>query len=327
LCGGLCDALHAAKLGSVLDDQRKSQCGVVTRLQALAAGLTDEAIEANLVAGRWRRLHRGVYATFSGPPPRRAQLWAAVLCAGRDALLSHESAAELMGLLDRPSTLIHVTVPHSRTVHRIPGVVIHRSRRAHLVRHPTRAPPQSRVEETVLDLAQTAASLDDAVAWLAKAVGARQTTPARLAICLRGRPRLRWRAALSAALADVATGCHSPLELAYLREVERAHGLPRADRQAMRARRGGRRYDDVLYRAYRTRVELDGRAAHPEPARRRDRRADNDAVLSGDRPLRYGYGDVHEEPCQVAVQVVVVLRAGGWTGRPRRCRRPGCVIR
>ena len=48
----------------------------------------------------------------------------------------------------------------------------------------------------------------------------------------------------------------------------------------------------MLYRRYRTRVELDGQIAHPFEARARDRRGDNDASLSGDMPLRYGYGDI-----------------------------------
>ncbi|MEE6260269.1 hypothetical protein [Plantactinospora sonchi] len=50
----------------------------------------------------------------------------------------------------------------------------------------------------------------------------------------------------------------SALELRYLHDVERAHVLPVGQRQAIRLRRGGRWYDDVRYRDYRTRVELDG---------------------------------------------------------------------
>jgi hypothetical protein len=61
--------------------------------------------------GRWRRLHFGVYASLTGEPPREAALWAAVLRAGPWSILSHETAAELDGLLDKPSKMIHVTVP------------------------------------------------------------------------------------------------------------------------------------------------------------------------------------------------------------------------
>ena len=56
-------------------------------------GFTDSAIAARLRSGRWQRLHAGVYATFSGDPLRQAWLWAAVLRAGRAAVLSHQTAA------------------------------------------------------------------------------------------------------------------------------------------------------------------------------------------------------------------------------------------
>jgi Transcriptional regulator, AbiEi antitoxin len=310
----------------VIEDLVRHQAGVVTRAQALACGLSDETIEANVAAGRWRRLFRGVYATFSGPAPRRSMLWAAVLRAGDEAVLSHETAAEIAGLLAHPSGKIHVTVPHSRTPARIPGVVIHRSVLAKANRHPTRTPPQTRVEETVVDLTQTARNVEEAMGWLAKAVGARVTTPARLMDAMHRRPRLRWRPKLASALADVNVGCHSLLELKYYRDVERAHGLPRGRRQVQRVGAEPRVIDDVLYEEYETHVELDGRVAHPDHQRWRDMRRDNAIVVKGRRPLRYGLGDVDEYPCHAAAQLGMVLQLGGWAGKPRRCRRPDCVI-
>ncbi len=67
----------------------------MTTRQAVEAGLTVDQITAKLRFGRWKRIHRGVYATFSGEPTRLAQLWAAVLCAGPGATLSYQTAAEL----------------------------------------------------------------------------------------------------------------------------------------------------------------------------------------------------------------------------------------
>ena len=69
------------------------QEGVITRAQALSAGMSRHALQAKLDSERWRRLHSGVYATFSGPPGRAPVLWAAVLGAGPRAILSHETAA------------------------------------------------------------------------------------------------------------------------------------------------------------------------------------------------------------------------------------------
>jgi hypothetical protein len=307
----------------VLDDLIRCQHGVVTRVQAIAGGLTGSQIEVRLSTGRWRRIFTGVYLTFNGPVPRRSLLWAVVLRAGSDAVLSHETAAELAGL-GEPTPVIHVTVPSHRTPGRIAGVVIHRSVHLTQCRHPTRLPPQTRVEDTVVDLTQSCRRLDDAMAWLARAVGSRTTTPERLAARFQARPKLRDRQSLLSALSDVASGCHSLVELRYLRDVERAHGLPPSQRQVRREKES--RYDDVRYREFRTRVELDGRAAHPEHERWRDMRRDNAAVVEGDQVLRYGSGDVEGSPCELARQVAAVLTPAGWPGQLHPCSRPGCVI-
>jgi hypothetical protein len=176
----------------------------------------------------------------------------------------------------------------------------------------------------VFDLTQSARHLNDALGWLARAVGARVTTADRLLASMRTRRRLRWRRLLHAALVDVGDGCHSILELLYLRKVERAHGLPRGERQVRRDE--SRHYDDVRYRAYRTRIELDGKAAHPDHERWRDRRRDNAATRAGDCNLRYGLGDVDEYPCSVAAEVAEVLHHEGWTGQPHPCGRPDCDL-
>src|SRR5690348_1788143 len=73
--------------------------------------LNAQMITTRLERGRWQQLQWGVYATFSGPPPRQAWLWAAVLRAGPGAVLSHLTAAELHGLLDTPAEAIFVRSP------------------------------------------------------------------------------------------------------------------------------------------------------------------------------------------------------------------------
>jgi predicted transcriptional regulator of viral defense system len=99
------------------------QAGAISRRQLLDAGLTAKMIDGRLNRGHWQVLHRGVYAVFSGPPSRETQLWAAVLRAGDGAVLSHQSAAELHGLIDSPAGAIYLTVPASRRV-TSPGLVI-----------------------------------------------------------------------------------------------------------------------------------------------------------------------------------------------------------
>jgi very-short-patch-repair endonuclease len=297
------------------------QAGIITRHQGISLGLTEDAIENKVRSGQWRTMHRGVYATFSGEPRRDAVLWAVVLRAGPGAALSHQTAAELIGLAAVRSTLIHVTVPVSRHPEPIQGALVHRSCRIGQATHPARLPPRTRTEETVIDLTQTAAVLDDACDWLCRAVGRRLTTAGRLRAALDARPKVRWRADLTAALADVGSGAHSLLEHRYIRDVERAHGLPSATRQARMAMGGRIRYLDNLYAMAGLAVELDGGVAHPAHERWADVRRDNAHAAVGIVTLRYSWADVTTRPCQVAHQVAAALRQRGTAVVLRPCRR------
>jgi hypothetical protein len=107
----------------------QNQGGVVSRSQAIRAGLSPGMIKFRVRSGRWRQIHPGVYATFSGGLTRRTRLWAAVLSAGPGAALSHETAAELHRLADKPVELIHLTVPVGRRISSAEGVSLHRSAR------------------------------------------------------------------------------------------------------------------------------------------------------------------------------------------------------
>jgi hypothetical protein len=195
--------------------QVQSQSGMISRQQALDAGFTAKAIEWRLRSGRWQRLQRRVYATFTGVPTRQAELWAAVLRVGDGAVLSHETAAEIHQLTDGPSARIHVSVPagkHPARREAIPGVVIHRGRGLAAQRQVPGQLPLTSVEDTVLDLIAAAPSFDDAYGWISAAVGRRLTTPELLGQALGGRSRMRWRGRVAAALEDAADGVRSPLE-------------------------------------------------------------------------------------------------------------------
>lgn len=296
------------------------QRGVLARWQAQAADLNPTTISSLLRSGRWQPLQRGVYATFSGTPSRDAELWAAVLRVGPQAILSHQTAAELDGLTGTRSEVVHVTVPDGKHIERIRGIRLHRSERLALARHPSRTPPRTRIEETVLDLTQTAKSIDGAFGWLCQGCGSRLTTPELLHTALDKRGKVRWRGILCSALNDISDGANSVLEVHYVRDVERPHGLPRARRQAKVTRSSGRIYLDNLVDRYRTCIELDGKAAHPVAERWRDIARDNASAADGITTLRYGWPDVTRHSCQTAAQIAAVLRSRGWTGQPTLCR-------
>ncbi len=138
------------------------------------------------------------------------------------------------------------------------------------------------------------------------------------------RGTLRWRAAVLESLMDVEQGVRSNLEHRYIRDVERAHGLPRARRQVRVGRDGRVCYLDGLYGEGLVGLELDGLVAHPPGERWRDFRRDNAGAADGIVTLRYGWADVTGRPCEVAGQVAAVLRWRGWAGQVRACG-PTCA--
>jgi hypothetical protein len=255
-------------------------------------------------------------------------LWAALLRAGSDAVLSHQTAAERHGLIDAPASLITITVPASKRPARvkIPGVLIHRSDAILRTRHPAMLPPCTRVEDTVLDLIQIAPAFDDAYEWICRAIGRRRTTAERIRKAMDARKKMRWRRELTVALSDADDGALSLLEYRYVRRVERPHGLPAAHRQARIRQRTGNKYLDNLYEEYGVCVELDGIAAHPEDEQWRDKRRDNTNLVGDIVTLRFGFPELGDRRCESAAYVVAVLRRRGWSGAAHPCHHPGCHI-
>jgi predicted transcriptional regulator of viral defense system len=301
------------------------QDGALSRKQLVAAGFDADAIVRRVRRGRWQVLFRGVYATFSGEPNRATWLWAALLRAGSGAVLSHQTAAELHGLIDTAASAIFVTVPSSRRV-RARGLIVCLSARVGAAVQPNRVPPRTSVEETVLDLVDAADSVDDACGWVTRACGRRLTTAARLRTALAARKKMRWRPELTEILDAAGDGVHSPLEYRYVRNVERAHGLPRSRRQVRVAIEGTVAYRDVYYEEYGLAVELDGRLAHPDEDRWRDRRRDNLASARGVQTVRYGWRELYgTRACETAALQARILRQRGWVGTPRACS-PGCPV-
>jgi hypothetical protein len=304
----------------------QAQAGAVSRRQLRERGLTCGQIDARLESGRWTGLLPGVYATFTGPVPTLTRAWAAVLYAGSGAALGGAAALWLWRPSDRPPDVITVCVPADRRVVGQPGlrVVVRRQLAARV--HPVALPARLRVEVAVLDLADEATEPERVVDVLLHATQSRITTPARLVATLSERRRHRWRALVRDVLDDAGQGVQSALERRWLTDVERRHGLPRGERNAADTGDDGRRrYRDVRYRGWRLVVELDGREAHPDWARFRDRSRDNASALGGDVTVRYGWREVAADPCGVAAQLVTVLRLQGWAGTPRRCS-PDCPV-
>lgn len=301
------------------------QHGAVTRAQLLDLGVSVGAVRGLVGSGRFQKLYRGVFATFSGPVPWRTTVSAAVLSTGRDSAVAGRTALQLAGVLDAPTPVIELCIPADRRVTQPPGLtVVTRANLAEVVQQ-VPWPPRLRLEEAVLDVAERQPDEAGTIAVLLAAVQRRRTTPARLRAALTARPRYRGRELLTEGLTEAADGVRSLLERRYLRGVERAHGLPQAVRQHRDVTARGVRYRDLRYEEQQVVVELDGEIAHPETARRRDNARGRGIVLAGDVPLVYGWLEVVGTPCQVAAEVAAVLVARGWFGSPHPCG-PTCTL-
>lgn len=305
--------------------QAAVQDGVVSRQQALAAGLTPGRIRAELAAGRWQRVCPGVYATFTGPLPPRARLWAAVLRAGRGAVAGPATTAWLAGLFEELPHPLDVAVPEPRRARSTPWCTVTRRRDLADRRQPGSCPPRLRLEEALLDLCAASRRPEAVVDLVLRAVQRRLTTADRIAAALAARSAHRWRRLLHGLLADVRLGVRSALERRWLDDVHRPHRLPRVTLNRLDGSGSTRRYRDAEFDGWPLVVELDGREAHPQAEQFRDRVRDNRVTVSGRRTLRYGWREVVADPCGVAAELVAVLRALGWRGRPRTCG-PGCAL-
>ena len=316
----------SAKLSAELRQKASHQAGIVTRKQAIKAAMSARAIEWKVRVGEWQRVHTGVYATFTGVLPRVAQLWAAVLYSGDGAMLSHQSAGELQGLVGKPVAVIHVTVPTSRRITPIPGLVIHLSDvPERLVRYPEGELPMTRVADTVIDLAEACTSVDDVYGWVARAFGRKDDVAVDvvdLLVAVKSRKKLRWRAELTEAIVAASEGAHSALELLWDKNVELPHGLPPSTKQVPFTKPDGQAgFRDREYLPWGVIVELDGKKSHPDERRDHDNARDRRASLGNKETLRYGWRETRYEGCRSAVEMIRVLWRRGWRGRPRPCSR------
>ena len=80
-----------------LDNLLARQAGVISRAQALAAGISHTTIDHRVKARRWQPLYPGVYLAADRRPGSAAddevRVRAALLWAGEDALLCGRAAA------------------------------------------------------------------------------------------------------------------------------------------------------------------------------------------------------------------------------------------
>jgi predicted transcriptional regulator of viral defense system len=103
------------------------QGGYFTARDARACGFSRASVSYHARRGRFIRVRQGLYRLREYPESTREDVIAAWLAAGRDdAVVSHESALDLLGLSDVVPESVHLTLPRTmRYRPAMPGVTVH----------------------------------------------------------------------------------------------------------------------------------------------------------------------------------------------------------
>jgi hypothetical protein len=262
--------------------------GVASRRELAAAGITVNAVDAQLAAGRWRRVGPAI-VLHNGPLTRGQRERVALINCGPRSVLTSFTAAQRCGLQGWERNEIHVLGPQGARIPRMSGVVLHRTgdwQAADVV--PSRS--LHRLAPALLIATASFASTRPAYGLLAAAVQQRLVTARDLDQAIAASPRTRHRASLQLAVNDIAQGAHALSEIDFIRLCAR-NGLPRPRQQAVRVMPNGqRRYLDAEWELPDGRlvaVEVDG-ALHLVPRRWiEDQLRQNEVVIGGTLLLRY----------------------------------------
>jgi very-short-patch-repair endonuclease len=278
------------------------QHGVVTRAQLLEHGFPAKAIKHRVANGRLHPLSRGVYAVGRPQVTRRGRWMAAVLSCGRQAVLSHGSAAALWEMASDRYGRIEVSV-HKRSPHRRAGLVVHR-RAGLTVEDVTRHEgiPVTTPVCTLVDLAPRLGSrrLEKAIKE-ADVRGLVDPDTLRAAL---GEMRGRRGVAILRETLDrrTFTLTDSELERRFL-PIAREAGLPLPHTQHTV---NGFRVD-FFWPELGLVVETDGLRYHRTPAQQAmDRVRDQAHTASGLTPLRFTHAQIRYEPRHVKATLTAI---------------------
>ena len=107
------------------------QHGYFTARQARACGFSARLLAHHIARGRYERIRWGLYRLREYPTGPHDEVMAAWLAVGKHlAVVSHDSALDLLGLSDVIPDAVHLTVPRARRKFRpLPGTVVHTTTR------------------------------------------------------------------------------------------------------------------------------------------------------------------------------------------------------
>ena len=293
------------------------QCGVVSRTQLHALGVTRWQIRVQVEGRRWQRTGRQTVAIHAGPLDDFARRWIAVLETAPSAALAGVSALQEAGLTGIDSDVVHVIVPKSSRPRLPPGVRVHESRRFREEDVLTNGLRRVRLPVAVVQAGLWAASDRQAALFVVASVQQRLVRVADVAEALEAVRRHRRRRFLQRLLADIADGAQSLGEL-DLTAALRRRGLPQPSRQVVRNLPTGRVYLDVEWEQYALRLEIDGVQHEQAQGRLDDAVRDLELAADGSAPVRIPLLALRLDQDAVLDRLGAVLRARGWAGSARR---------
>jgi very-short-patch-repair endonuclease len=289
------------------------QHGVVSRRQMARLGLDDDMVKREIAAARLHRIFRGVYAVGHAHSAERSRLMAAVLACGKGAVVSHRSAAALLGLVDKGPVVIDVIAPPSRG-RKIDGIYLHRVRPPRLEETGTcDGIPCTNPARTLVDLAGTVgewtlrSAFERAARWETLEVPAieRSIDPRRRGMKVLLKLIDEWRGA--APLLKTRGRLKSPLEAKLLPLIVQ-RGLPPPLFNAPVQIADGRIEVDFLWPEHRFALEADSREFHGTAvAFERDRWRDRELMRAGYSVLRVTHREAEREADAVAATVAARL--------------------
>jgi hypothetical protein len=284
------------------------QHGRVALWQLEGLGLKRSAVRGRVRSGRLHHVHWTVYAVGYAAETPESALMTAVLACGPDAVLSHRSAAGLLGLRSCTRGRVEVTVPGQRG-RKLPGIESHQSSTLSEREVTTiRGIPCTAVARTLLDLADVIDSQDLERA-VEEAERLRVFDLRKVHDVLAHSNGRRGASVLQAVLAEYDEPLtREELERRFLELCETA-GIDRPRTQArIEFPEGDTAFVDFLWSDSMLVVETDGRKAHGTlRAFERDRRRDRRLTMMGYRVVRFTWLDVDRRPEEV-IETLTALR-------------------
>jgi very-short-patch-repair endonuclease len=300
------------RLNYVLAAAAARQHSVLSRAQLREAGVSRDVVRGNVSAGRWQVLGGNAVVLTNAPLTWHQWCWIAVLHGGPTTAVTGITALSLHGLRGWVRDEVYLACPAEIRPPRLDP--IRRCRSRTLTAEDMCELRGLRVCTPARATIDAAIRLDkrSAQGLLAAVVQQQRATPQVLAAALERAGRVRLRAVLHAALADITGGAGALSEIDFLTLCRKAR-LPTPRLQRRHHEQNGRpRFIDAEFEAANgltLSVEIDG-VGHLDPERWwADHERQNELVITGARMLRFPAPVVRHRPEWVADQIRRALAA------------------